>query len=158
MVMRSLFVGAAVALSIMVGSAVAAPVTGNPAADGWTLQGRSTDTGTFVRKGTGKLYDFAVYSIGFVLDGSSPLASVSAAWQGGDRILGLGGVANEALDETFRTVNKWGAATSTYAADSNGPGIPPDDGVGSSSSGAGGLGSMLTGFNYTRTNGALDGA
>jgi hypothetical protein len=138
-------------------SAAAASITGNPVTDGWEFQGKSTAEGTFVRKGSGALYDYDVYTRGFLLDGASSLAGVSAAWQAGDRIMGMGGVANQALDETFRTVNKWGAAGSTYAASTNGT-AAPNDGVGSSSSGAGGLGSMLTGFNYTRTNGALDGA
>ena len=138
-------------------STAAATITGNPAADGWTFQGNSTAKGTFVRQKGGSLYDFDVYTLGFQLDGTSPLAAVSTAWQAGDRIMGMGGVANEELDETFRTVNKWGAAGSVYAADSDGPG-GVNDGVGSSSEGNGGLGSMLTGFSYTRTKGALDGS
>lgn len=151
----------AACLAITASSAASALViTGNPLADGWTLTGNSVTAGTYVRGHGG--YNFDVYSQSFSIDAGSPLI-FSGNWQIGDTVLGLGGVyQGTSPDVTFRSVAKFGGATSSYSAATS---FPPGTcngvagcGTGSSSGGAGGEGNLLVGFNYTRTDGDLNNA
>jgi len=133
----------------------AAPVTGDPSADGWTLAGNSLTVGTFVR-GTGG-QNFDVYFTQFLLDAANPLLGPN--WLVGDQIIGLGGVVQTLVDETARVVIKWGTAGNTFSA---APSLLPcastntSCGNGSFSGGNGGVGSILAGFVYARTNNTLN--
>src|ERR1700685_1683179 len=75
-------------------TASAANFTGNPVADGWTSDGVSTNSGTYIRGASdlGNLasddFSFNVYSTTFTL--SSALGPFSS----GDVMLGLGGINN----------------------------------------------------------------
>ena len=143
---------ASLTFALSAGSVTAATISGNPAADGWELQGNSLAQGVYVRGARG--YDYDVYAQEFILGASNPLFNISANWQAGDIVVGFGGVAKEALNQTFRSVTKFGGSVNnTFAPES----VPfANDGIGSTANG--GPGTVLTGFNFTRASGALNGA
>lgn len=121
------------------GLAIGAPITGNPAADGWTAGGNSLSLGTYIR-GSGNM-NYTPYSTSFVLQAGSPL--IGGGWQAGDVILGLGGVAGPSgdLSLSVRLVSKFGTSPTSWSPSSTA--VAPGDGNGSLSGGAGGVGSIL---------------
>ena len=132
----SLTLGAGVA-----STAAASTITGNPALDGWEFQGNSLDAGVFVRGNGGWNYD--VYTQEFILAAGNPLFNISSSWQAGDIVLGMGGVSRQTSDITLRTVSKFGGASSGFQAAVPGPGV--------GSTAQGGVGTVLSAFQYTRT-------
>lgn len=71
--------------------ALAATVTGNPAADGWTLAGNSLQKGVYV--GGSANYGFNAYSAGMSIQAGSNLeiADGSLSWLAGDSVVAVGG-------------------------------------------------------------------
>ena len=143
--MRAILIAAAIGTSLMASEARAITITGNPLLDGWTFQGNSLDDGVFVRGARGWNYD--VYSSSFVLGAGNPLLGISANWQLGDVILGLGGVSKQTDNITFRSVTKFGGGgpDNSFA--------PADPGPGVGGTADGGVGTVLSGFNFRRGGG-----
>jgi PEP-CTERM motif-containing protein len=126
------------AVSIIVGTvaASAANFTGSPVADGWTSDGVSTNSGTYIRGASdiGNLasddFSFNVYSSTFTL------SSALGPFNSGDVLLGLGGVNNSGFILGPRIVAKFGSSgasfsASTIAAPGNGNGsFPTNSGIG----------------------------
>ena len=71
--------------------ALATSITGNPAADGWILNGNSLASGVYVRGNANYAYD--AYSAAISVQSGSNLAIDDGAnsWQVGDTVLGVGG-------------------------------------------------------------------
>jgi hypothetical protein len=127
-----------VVVSIIVGTlaASAGNFTGDPVADGWTPEGVSTNSGTYIRGASdlGNLasddFSFNVYSTTFTL------TSALGPFNAGDTLLGLGGVNNSGFILGPRIVAKFGSAganfsASTIAAPGNGNGsFPTNSGIG----------------------------
>jgi len=129
------------------GSAIAAPITGLPGADGWQFIGNSQNATNviFARGGTTN-FDTFITSFrlgagdsfaGTGFQGSAGGSLVSGTWLAGDRIIGLGISSGRALNSAtlkidFGGTSTWRAATAVGGA----------DGIGSF--GAGGNGSIQT--------------
>jgi hypothetical protein len=125
-------------ISIIVGTlaASAASFTGSPVADGWTSDGVSTNSGTYIRGAVdpGNLasddFTFNVYSTTFTL------SSALGPFNSGDVLLGLGGVNNSGFILGPRIVAKFGSSganfsASTIATPGNGNGsFPTNSGMG----------------------------
>jgi hypothetical protein len=134
--MRNVLGVAVVSTIIGTLAASAANFTGSPVADGWTPEGVSTNSGTYIRGAVdpGNLasddFSFNVYSTTFTL--SSTLGPFSA----GDTLLGVGGVNNSGFILGPRIVAKFGSSgasfsASTIAAPGNGNGsFPTNSGIG----------------------------
>jgi len=128
----------------------AAPVTGNPITDGWTLIGNSLAQGTYVR-GVGGI-NFDAYSTSFSLGAGSNLA-INGSWLAGDTILGLGGIVNGTVAGIFNGYAKFGGVGSTFAPASNAAscqGGGAGCGAGSFSGGNGGQGSVQANYFYVK--------
>lgn len=138
---------------ISASTAWSSPDTGNPATDGWDLNGNSLSLGTFVYTNShdyNKLFNFDVYSkSSHLVAGSSLLGS---GWLANDLVVGIGGVIHSGpLNSQVRILAKYGASDATFTASSFAPvnpipswspPTPPfyGDGIGnSSSSGTGGI-------------------
>jgi hypothetical protein len=127
-------------LSAIVGTlaASASSFTGNPVADGWTSDGISTNSGTYIRGNpdAGNLasddFSFNVYSTTFTL------SSAVGPFNSGDVLLGLGGVNNSGFILGPRIVAKFGSSVADFSASTIGP---PGNGNGSfpTNSGTGGV-------------------
>src|SRR5690606_6053465 len=135
--------------------ASAGPITGNPAADGWTAQGNSLAIGTYIRGGGG--FNYNVYTTSFTLEAGSPL--LGGGWQVGDTILAMGGVivdnASGNLTSSVRIVSKFGNSPTAWQASTTAS--PNGDGLGSTSSGHGGNGAVLLGTVVGDVNAADEG-
>ena len=142
--MRAILIAAVAGTSLMASEAGA--ITGNPLTDGWAFQGNSLEDGVYVRGAGG--WDYDVYSGSFLLELGNPLLGISANWQAGDVILGLGGVSKQDDNITFRSVTKFGGGGPDNAF------APADPGPGVGSTASGGVGAVLTGFNFRRDNAA----
>lgn len=99
-------------LIFVISNSDADQITGNPAVDGWGLQGDSLAPGTFVRETAS--WDFNVYSVTYTLTSIDPLVN-GTTWLMGDQILGMGGVMNGAQPIIPRLVAKFGATTNEFA-------------------------------------------
>jgi hypothetical protein len=133
---------ALVALGLLSASALAAPVTGSPAADGWLVQGNSLQDGTYIR-GTGG-WSFDLYSNASTLGASDAL--VGGNWQIGDLVVGLGGEMTGQYIYWPNIVAKFGSSSATFSPST--VASPNGNGNGSFSSGMAGLGGVQVDYNY----------
>lgn len=173
---------------LVVSSASAQIVTGNPFADGWNAGGNSMANGVYIRGGG--LFSYEVYVKSFQIEaGSNLLTTVGGStWSVGDQVVGIGGVFTSAptaeangwgggssydtsqavagggstavngnISGSLRMVSKFGSSPTAWSPSTVAPGL--GNGDGSSSGGAGGLGSVLLGTSVGEvasfTNGVL---
>ena len=126
------------------GTSRAAFLTGDPVANGWFFAGSSLNAGTYIR-GSGN-FSFDMYRAQLAAGSGNQLDTL-AGWTTGDIVLGMGGLVTPPTTANLTTharivskftssPNAWSASTTT---------VPPGDGLGSFSSGHGGLGSVLIG-------------
>jgi hypothetical protein len=139
-------------------AAMASPITGNPATDGWISAGNSLENGVYVNGNAN--YGFNAYGMGCTIQSGSTLdiADGSFSWLPGDTVLGVGGVfqsitAAEAGWSAFsggavnsllpagnnpsalKLLAKFGTSLATWSTSTTAPGA--GNGNGSSSSGGG---------------------
>jgi len=108
---------------IFISNSDADQITGNPAIDGWGLQGDSLTLGTFVRETAS--WDFNIYSVTYTLMHDDSLVN-GTTWLVGDQIVGMGGTMNGAQPIIPRLVAKFGATTNEFAvASTAATNIPP---------------------------------
>lgn len=173
---------------LVVSSASAQIVTGNPFADGWSAGGNSMSNGVYIRGGG--LFSYEVYATSFQIQaGSNLLTTVGGStWSQGDQVVGIGGVftsspsaedngwgsgssyntsqatagggstsINGNISTSLRMVGKFGSSSTAWSPSTIAPGL--GNGEGSSSSGHGGVGSVLYGTSVGEvanfTNGVL---
>ena len=92
MKLRTLVItAAAVLVSAWTGNA---SITGNPLADGFTLQGYSLEQGVYVRNGGTVNYGYDAYGSSFTIQATDAnlISSGLGTWKAGDTVYGVGGV------------------------------------------------------------------
>ncbi len=129
----------ALTAGLVAGGALAAlPISGDPAADGWSRQGNSLEPGVYIRGSAG--FSFDVYGTAF------ELATGDGNWIAGDRVLGLGGVGTGQYVYWPNLVAKFGSSASSFSAST--VASPGGNGVGSFSSGGAGEGGVQVDLDY----------
>lgn len=136
-------------------AALATPITGNPAADGWTSFGNSLQKGVYVRGEAN--YGFNTYSTSMTIASGSVLdiTDGSYSWRVGDTVLGVGGefasitagaagwggfsgnAVNSLLPAVYgpKLLAKFGTSASTFSASTLAPGA--GNGLGSNGTNGG---------------------
>lgn len=141
-------------------SIASADVSGNPAADGWTLGGHALANGVYT---SGKAnYGFDIFSNVMTISSGSNLHMPDSSWQMGDTVIGVGGAfagitadqagwggisgnaVNYLLNDDITTYGprlqvKFGTANAAWSYST----AAPSSGNGSDSTGSGGAGALL---------------
>ncbi len=102
---------------VLATNVAAGPLTGDPSADGWRIEGNSFDKGVYANNASGApaaTFSFDIYSASFTLDTTDHAAIIDSFtgagldWLAGDRVIGLGGAfVDNTIDGTGWDPDDW---------------------------------------------------